>query len=77
MDAGEAGATVQELDLDEGTFTVQPGQEVVYCVRIPLPAQFQGRHLGGLDRLRAQASLFHVLRHDPDGRDRAGPVRGH
>lgn len=45
MDAGEAGATVQELDLDEGTFTVQPGQEVVYCVRIPMPAQFQGRDL--------------------------------
>jgi len=44
-DGGEAGATVGELDLDEGTFTVQPGQEVVYCVRIPMPAAFQGRDL--------------------------------
>jgi hypothetical protein len=44
-DGGEAGATVQELDIDEGTFTVQPGQEVVYCVRIPMPAAFQGRDL--------------------------------
>jgi len=43
-DAGEAGAA-EELDIDEGTFTVPAGQEVVYCVRIPMPAAFQGREL--------------------------------
>ena len=41
VDAGVA----EELDLDEGTFTVPAGQEVVYCVRIPVPAAFQGRDL--------------------------------
>jgi hypothetical protein len=35
----------EELDLDEGTFTVPAGTEVVYCVRIPMPAAFQGRDL--------------------------------
>ncbi len=35
----------EELDIDEGTFTVPAGQEVVYCVRIPMPAQFKGRDL--------------------------------
>ncbi|MGO9833690.1 MAG: hypothetical protein ACLP1X_05695 [Polyangiaceae bacterium] len=44
-DAGEAGATAQEIEIDEGTFTVQPGQEVVYCVRIPMPPAFRGRDL--------------------------------
>ena len=43
---GAAGASdTQEIDLDEGTFTVPPNSEVVYCVRIPMPAQFQGRDL--------------------------------
>jgi hypothetical protein len=35
----------EDLVVDEGTFTVPPGQEVVYCVRIPMPAAFQGRDL--------------------------------
>jgi hypothetical protein len=40
-----ASAEAEELDVDEGTFTVPAGQEVVYCVRIPMPASFQGRDL--------------------------------
>lgn len=41
---GGSGAT-EDLVIDEGTFTVGPGQEVVYCVRIPMPAAFNGRDL--------------------------------
>lgn len=40
-----ASGEVQELDIDEGSFTVPAGQEVVYCVRIPMPAAFHGRDL--------------------------------
>jgi hypothetical protein len=43
-ETSDAGAA-EELDLDEGTFTVAAGQEVVYCVRLPVPAGFQGRDL--------------------------------
>jgi hypothetical protein len=43
--AAAVDPTTEELDLDEGTFTVPAGQEVVYCVRIPMPAAFQGRDL--------------------------------
>jgi hypothetical protein len=43
--AADAGPVTQDLVIDEGTFTVPPGQEVVYCVRIPMPADFQGRDL--------------------------------
>jgi hypothetical protein len=44
--ASDAGDVTEELDLDEGTFTVAPGEEVTYCVKIPMPAQFKGRELG-------------------------------
>ena len=45
-DAGADGSVVTEdLVLDEGTFTVAPGAEVVYCVKIPMPAAFKGRDL--------------------------------
>lgn len=40
-----ADSAAQELDIDEGTFTVPAGQEVIYCVRIPVPAAFAGRDL--------------------------------
>jgi hypothetical protein len=43
-DASDGGGT-EDLTLDEGTFTVEAGDEVVYCVRIPMPAAFQGRDL--------------------------------
>jgi hypothetical protein len=36
---------IRDLVVDEGTFTVPPGQEVVYCVRIPMPADFRGEDL--------------------------------
>jgi hypothetical protein len=36
---------VEYIDLDEGTFQVGPGQEAVWCVRIPIPQQFVGRTL--------------------------------
>jgi hypothetical protein len=42
---GDGSIVTEDLVLDEGTFTVGPGQEVVYCVRIPMPAAFQGRDL--------------------------------
>jgi hypothetical protein len=44
-DTGDGGVATQDLVVDEGTFTVPPGGEVVYCVRIPMPAAFQGRDL--------------------------------
>ncbi|HEX4447360.1 MAG TPA: hypothetical protein VH044_11515 [Polyangiaceae bacterium] len=44
-----AASETQEIDLDEGTFTVPANSEVVYCVRIPMPAQFQGRDLALTD----------------------------
>jgi hypothetical protein len=31
--------------MDEGEFTVEPGQEFTYCVRIPIPPEFAGRDL--------------------------------
>ena len=37
--------TNEDLVLDEGTFTVAAGAEVVYCVKIPMPAAFRGREL--------------------------------
>jgi hypothetical protein len=43
-DAGDDAGT-EDLALDEGTFTVEAGDEVVYCVHIPMPAAFQGRDL--------------------------------
>jgi hypothetical protein len=42
---GDADVVTEDLVIDEGTFTVAPGAEVVYCVRIPMPAAFQGRDL--------------------------------
>src|SRR6185312_16720819 len=44
-DTADAGPATEDLVVDEGTFTVPAGQEVVYCVRIPMPAAFQGRDL--------------------------------
>lgn len=43
--ADDGAIAVEELDLDEGTFTVAPGDEVTYCVKIPMPAKFAGREL--------------------------------
>jgi hypothetical protein len=45
--AGSAVATsdTQELDIDEGTFTVPAGGEIVICERVPMPAAFKGRDL--------------------------------
>jgi|HubBroStandDraft_2_1064218.scaffolds.fasta_scaffold13962_2 hypothetical protein len=45
VDAGGDSGEAEELDIDEGTFTVAAGDEVVYCVHIPMPAAFQGREL--------------------------------
>jgi hypothetical protein len=42
---GADAAGTEELDIEEGTFTVPAGGEVVYCERIPMPAAFQGRDL--------------------------------
>ncbi len=41
----DANLVTEDLVIDEGTFTVGPNQEVVYCVRIPMPAAFEGREL--------------------------------
>lgn len=46
---GNAEATdkdMEYLELDEGTFTVDPGKEATWCVRIPFPKEFRGRKLG-------------------------------
>jgi hypothetical protein len=40
-----AASDTEELDIDEGTFSVPAGGEVVYCERIPVPAAFKGRDL--------------------------------
>ena len=37
---------MEYMDIDEGTFTVPPGGEVTWCVRIPIPEAFRGRTLG-------------------------------
>jgi hypothetical protein len=31
--------------IDEGEFTVQPGQDINYCVRVPMPPEFRTRDL--------------------------------
>jgi hypothetical protein len=53
--AGDAGGNPEALGfptdscpgfvIDEGEFTVQPGQDINFCVRIPMPAEFQNRPL--------------------------------
>jgi hypothetical protein len=47
--AADGAIAVEELDLDEGTFTVAPGQEVTYCVKLPMPAKFANRELAILN----------------------------
>ncbi|HEX5655607.1 MAG TPA: hypothetical protein VFX59_00360 [Polyangiales bacterium] len=36
---------IEQLSLDEGEFSVGVGEEVSYCVRIPMPKKFKGRQL--------------------------------
>jgi hypothetical protein len=43
--SGDGQSATQDLVIDEGTFTVPANGEVVYCMRIPAPAAFQGRDL--------------------------------
>src|ERR1700761_1303678 len=44
--SSSSGSTADdEIDIDEGSFTVKAGDEVVYCARIPMPEKFQGRNL--------------------------------
>jgi hypothetical protein len=36
------------FSVDEGEFTIQPGEEYTYCVRIPIPERFAGKDLAML-----------------------------
>lgn len=44
-DAGTVDPDIELLELDQGEFTVQPGEEVSYCMRLPMPEKFRGRDL--------------------------------
>ncbi len=63
----DASITTEDLVVDEGTFTVGPNQEVVYCVRIPMPAAFQGRDLAlvGWDSTIAAPMHHYFMFYDP------------
>jgi hypothetical protein len=37
--------TCEGFVVDEGEFTVQPGQDINYCVRVPIPPEWQTRDL--------------------------------
>jgi hypothetical protein len=72
----DAGAAVQEISLDEGTFTVPPNAEVVYCVRIPMPAAFKGRDLAmvGWDSTVTAPMHHYFMFYDPTPTSGAAPV---
>jgi hypothetical protein len=75
--AADAGDSVaEELDLDEGTFTVAAGEEVVYCVRLPMPAAFQGRDLALTSWTSDVSSLTHhyFMFYDTASTDGSAPV---
>jgi hypothetical protein len=83
--AGASGSTdavsdgnivTEDLVIDEGTFTVAPGQEVVYCVRIPMPTAFQGRDLAlvGWDSVVPAPMHHYFMFYDPTSTSGTTPV---
>jgi hypothetical protein len=68
-DAAVAPDTVEELVLDEGEFTVGAGEEVSYCMRLPMPERFRGRDLAlvGWDSDVPPPTHHYFMTYTPDG----------
>jgi hypothetical protein len=76
-DAGtDANMAMDDIVLDEGTFTVPPNSEVVYCVRIPMPAAFRGRELAlvGWDSNVPAPMHHYFMFYDSKSTSGTGPV---
>ncbi len=73
---GIDASAVEDLSIDEGTFTVGPGAEVVYCVKIPMPAAFKGRDLAmvGWDSTVTAPMHHYFMFYDPTATSGTAPV---
>jgi hypothetical protein len=72
----DANVVTEDLVIDEGSFTVGPGQEVVYCVRIPMPDAFKGRDLAlvGWDSTVPAPMHHYFMFYDPTATSGTTPV---